>query len=205
MTLNTKMERKPVTMRDVARAANVSQSTVSRILGPTSSTSKGRPISAVGNHIQLPEIYVAFDDDTKASYEAVQWLVEQRIHTTPSGGRYIPDEAALLRDPARSRRCSTRGRCESLPHLLANLPATSTWGDGGAGHLHIPGHVERPIQAADCAQRTRSIDPPSGFGYHSAGKLHSTRSRLCRCIYCLGTHPHYLCHISATTTGMAGQ
>ena len=87
MTLNTKMERKPVTMRDVARAANVSQSTVSRILGPTSSTSKGRPISAVGNHIQLPEIYVAFDDDTKASYEAVQWLVEQRIHTTPSGGR----------------------------------------------------------------------------------------------------------------------
>lgn len=193
MTLNTKMERKTVTMRDVARAANVSQSTVSRILSPSTSKSNvpiseetkekvlaavmqlgyqpnqyarslrgqknhviamligdisnpfyhpmvravqdvasqyhysvmiansdhlpekemlfceallrrpvdgavmipyhltdedlhnliartGMAISAVGNHIQLPEVDVAFADDTKASYEAVRWLIEQRGH-----------------------------------------------------------------------------------------------------------------------------
>jgi len=40
----------------------------------------GMAISAVGNHIQLPEVDVAFADDMKASYEAVQWLIEHRGH-----------------------------------------------------------------------------------------------------------------------------
>ncbi len=40
----------------------------------------GMAISAVGNHIQHPEIDVSFANDTKASYEAVRWLIEQRGH-----------------------------------------------------------------------------------------------------------------------------
>jgi len=40
----------------------------------------GMAISAVGNHIQHPEIDVSFADDTKASYEAVRWLIEERGH-----------------------------------------------------------------------------------------------------------------------------
>ncbi len=40
----------------------------------------GMAISAVGNHIQLPDVDVVYADDTKASYEAVRWLIEQREH-----------------------------------------------------------------------------------------------------------------------------
>jgi LacI family transcriptional regulator len=40
----------------------------------------GMAISAVGNHIQLPDVDVVYADDTKASYEAVRWLIEQRNH-----------------------------------------------------------------------------------------------------------------------------
>ena len=40
----------------------------------------GMAISAVGNHIQLPDVNVVYADDTKASYEAVRWLIEQRKH-----------------------------------------------------------------------------------------------------------------------------
>lgn len=40
----------------------------------------GMAISAIGNHIQHPEVDVTFADDTKASYEAVHWLIEQRGH-----------------------------------------------------------------------------------------------------------------------------
>jgi DNA-binding LacI/PurR family transcriptional regulator len=40
----------------------------------------GMAIGAVGNHIQHPEVDVTFADDTKASYEAVRWLIEQRGH-----------------------------------------------------------------------------------------------------------------------------
>ena len=40
----------------------------------------GVVISAVGNHIQHPNIDVTFADDTKASYEAIRWLIEKRGH-----------------------------------------------------------------------------------------------------------------------------
>jgi DNA-binding LacI/PurR family transcriptional regulator len=40
----------------------------------------GMAISAVGNHIQHPEVDVVYADDAKASYEAVRWLIEQRGH-----------------------------------------------------------------------------------------------------------------------------
>src|SRR5512138_1865868 len=40
----------------------------------------GVVISAVGNHIQHPDIDVTFADDQKASYEAVKWLIEKRGH-----------------------------------------------------------------------------------------------------------------------------
>jgi len=40
----------------------------------------GMAISAVGNHIQHPEVDVVYADDAKASYEAVCWLIEQRGH-----------------------------------------------------------------------------------------------------------------------------
>lgn len=40
----------------------------------------GVVISAVGNHLQHPNIDVTFADDTKASYEAVRWLIEKRGH-----------------------------------------------------------------------------------------------------------------------------
>ena len=40
----------------------------------------GVVISAVGNHIQHPDIDVTFADDTKASYEAIRWLIEKRGH-----------------------------------------------------------------------------------------------------------------------------
>jgi LacI family transcriptional regulator len=40
----------------------------------------GMAISAVGNHIQHPEIDVTYADDTKASYEAVRWLIEHKGH-----------------------------------------------------------------------------------------------------------------------------
>ncbi len=40
----------------------------------------GMSISAVGNHIQHPDVDVTYADDTKASYEAIRWLIEQRGH-----------------------------------------------------------------------------------------------------------------------------
>ena len=40
----------------------------------------GMAISAVGNHVQHPNVDVVYADDTKASYEAVSWLIEQRGH-----------------------------------------------------------------------------------------------------------------------------
>jgi DNA-binding LacI/PurR family transcriptional regulator len=40
----------------------------------------GMAISAIGNHINHPEIDVSYADDTKASYDAVRWLIEQRGH-----------------------------------------------------------------------------------------------------------------------------
>src|SRR5215211_7885113 len=40
----------------------------------------GMVITAVGNHIQHPDIDMVYADDTKASYEAVRWLIEQRKH-----------------------------------------------------------------------------------------------------------------------------
>lgn len=40
----------------------------------------GMSISAVGNHLQHPDVDVVYADDTKASYEAVRWLIEQRRH-----------------------------------------------------------------------------------------------------------------------------
>jgi DNA-binding LacI/PurR family transcriptional regulator len=40
----------------------------------------GMAISAVGNHIQHPDVDITFADDTRASYEAIQWLIEQRGH-----------------------------------------------------------------------------------------------------------------------------
>jgi DNA-binding LacI/PurR family transcriptional regulator len=40
----------------------------------------GMAISAVGNHVQHPEVDIVYADDAKASYEAVCWLIEQRGH-----------------------------------------------------------------------------------------------------------------------------
>jgi DNA-binding LacI/PurR family transcriptional regulator len=40
----------------------------------------GVAIGAVGNHIQHPNVDIAYADDTKASYEAIRWLIEQRGH-----------------------------------------------------------------------------------------------------------------------------
>jgi LacI family transcriptional regulator len=40
----------------------------------------GVAIGVVGNHIQHPNVDVAYGDDTKASYEAVRWLIERRGH-----------------------------------------------------------------------------------------------------------------------------
>ena len=40
----------------------------------------GMAISAIGNHIQHPEIDVIYADDAKASYDAVRWLIEQKGH-----------------------------------------------------------------------------------------------------------------------------
>jgi LacI family transcriptional regulator len=40
----------------------------------------GVAIGVVGNHIQHPNVDVAFGDDTKASYDAIRWLIEQRGH-----------------------------------------------------------------------------------------------------------------------------
>jgi DNA-binding LacI/PurR family transcriptional regulator len=42
--------------------------------------STGVAIGAVGNHIQHPKVDVAYADDTKASYEAIGWLIKQRGH-----------------------------------------------------------------------------------------------------------------------------
>jgi DNA-binding LacI/PurR family transcriptional regulator len=40
----------------------------------------GVAISAVGNHIQHPNVDVTFADDAKASYEAIRWLIEKKGH-----------------------------------------------------------------------------------------------------------------------------
>ncbi|MBN1890412.1 MAG: LacI family DNA-binding transcriptional regulator [Thermoflexales bacterium] len=40
----------------------------------------GVAIGAVGNHIQHPNVDVAYANDTKASYELVNWLIKQRGH-----------------------------------------------------------------------------------------------------------------------------
>jgi LacI family transcriptional regulator len=59
----------------------------------------GMAISAVGNHIQHPEVDVTYADDTKASYEAIRWLIEQRGH------RRIAMIHASCQYPVTVRRC----------------------------------------------------------------------------------------------------
>jgi len=43
-------------------------------------TRTGMAVSAIGNHIQHPEIDVVFADDAKASYDMVRWLIRERGH-----------------------------------------------------------------------------------------------------------------------------
>lgn len=53
----------------------------------------GMSISAVGGHIQHPEVDVTFADDARASYESIHWLIEQRGHQRIAmicGGREFP-------------------------------------------------------------------------------------------------------------------
>jgi len=40
----------------------------------------GMAVSVVGSHVQLPDVDIVYADDTKASYEAVRWLIVQRGH-----------------------------------------------------------------------------------------------------------------------------
>jgi len=40
----------------------------------------GMAISILGNHVQLPDVDVVYANDTKASYDAVRWLIEERGH-----------------------------------------------------------------------------------------------------------------------------
>jgi len=40
----------------------------------------GMAISAVGNHIRVPEIDVIYADDGKATYQAISWLIKQQGH-----------------------------------------------------------------------------------------------------------------------------
>jgi DNA-binding LacI/PurR family transcriptional regulator len=40
----------------------------------------GMSISAVGDHIQHPEVDVTYANDSRASYDAIHWLIEQRGH-----------------------------------------------------------------------------------------------------------------------------
>ena len=82
----------------------------------------GVAISAVGNHIQNPEVDVTFADDEKATYEAINWLIHEHghkriamIHASLSfpvtirrrdafrlamsdSGLQIPDEYMVVRD-----------------------------------------------------------------------------------------------------------
>ncbi|HEX9385539.1 MAG TPA: LacI family DNA-binding transcriptional regulator [Anaerolineales bacterium] len=40
----------------------------------------GMAVSVLGSHMQLPGVDIVYADDTKASYDVVQWLIEQRGH-----------------------------------------------------------------------------------------------------------------------------
>lgn len=62
-------------------------------------TRTGVAIGAIGNHIQHPNVDIAFADDAKASYEAVRWLIEQRGH------QRIAMICASLQYPVIIRRC----------------------------------------------------------------------------------------------------
>lgn len=57
----------------------------------------GVVISAVGNHIQHPNIDVTFADDTKASYEAIRWLIEKRGHKRIAMIRANPEFPVIIR------------------------------------------------------------------------------------------------------------
>ena len=63
----------------------------------------GMAISAIGNHIQHPEVDVVYADDTKASDEAVRWMIEQRghqriamIHSSSQISGYNPPPGGVL-------------------------------------------------------------------------------------------------------------
>lgn len=43
-------------------------------------TRTGAAIGVTGDHIQHPQVDVAYGDDGKASYEAIRWLIERRGH-----------------------------------------------------------------------------------------------------------------------------
>lgn len=40
----------------------------------------GMAVSILGNHLELPDADVVYANDTKASYDAVRWLIEERGH-----------------------------------------------------------------------------------------------------------------------------
>jgi LacI family transcriptional regulator len=64
----------------------------------------GVAIGAVGNHIQHPNVDVAYADDMQASYEVVRWLIEQRGH------RRIAMICASPEFPVIVRRCGAYRR-----------------------------------------------------------------------------------------------
>jgi DNA-binding LacI/PurR family transcriptional regulator len=57
----------------------------------------GVVISAVGNHIQHPNIDVTFADDSKATYEAIRWLIEKRGHQRIAMIRANPEFPVIIR------------------------------------------------------------------------------------------------------------
>jgi LacI family transcriptional regulator len=57
----------------------------------------GMAITAVGAHIQHPEIDIAFADDTKASYDAVRWLINHKGHQRIAMIRASDKYAVIIR------------------------------------------------------------------------------------------------------------
>lgn len=119
----------------------------------------GTSIGAVGNHIQHPNVDVAYGDDTKASYEAVRWLIEQRGH------RRIAMICASHQFPVIIRRYGAfrRAMDDAGLHVPENFVIESDWSvESGQRAMHALLELPEPPTAIFAANDTIAIGALKG-------------------------------------------
>jgi DNA-binding LacI/PurR family transcriptional regulator len=100
----------------------------------------GMAISAVGVHIQHPEVDIAYGDDGKVTYDVIRWLIEQRGHKRIAMIRASEKFPVIIRRYGAFRRAMEDA---GLP-VPAEYVAEGDWSDE-SGRQAIRSLMELPV------------------------------------------------------------